>query len=261
MKNYHTHTFRCQHADGDVSDYAQVAVDKGFMLLGMTDHTPLPDNRWLYMRMGITALPAYVRAIDEARTKYPDLKILKGMECEWAPEYHNFFSEVLLGKYGFDYLILGCHFFPFQGRWLSSHGDIASPKILAAYTKFLVESMQSGLFTFVAHPDLFGLSYPVWDHNTEAASKEILSAAAQLSLPLEINGYGLMKRMVETPQGRRTAYPWFSFWQLARDFDITVVVNSDAHRPDYVDLGLKRGLEMVTNLGLKLANLDHLERR
>ena len=113
MKNYHTHTFRCNHADGDASDYAEAALNKGFTLLGISDHTPLPDNRWLYMRMGLSALPAYVRAIEEAQSKYTDLIILKGMECEWAPEYHNFFEDVLLGQYGFDYLILGSHFFPY----------------------------------------------------------------------------------------------------------------------------------------------------
>jgi histidinol-phosphatase (PHP family) len=261
LKNYHTHTFRCNHAEGDASDYAQAALDKGLTLVGITDHTPLPDNRWLYMRMGISALPVYARAIEESQTKYADLTILKGMECEWAPEYHNFFDEVLLGEYGFDYLILGCHFFPFQGSWLSSHGDIVNPRRLVAYTEFLMESMQSGLFAFVAHPDLFGLSYLEWDENTKAASREILSAAQELDLPLEINGYGLAKRKVRTKQGERTAYPWLPFWELSRDYKIKVIVNSDAHDPDYVDQGIVRGQDMAQSLGLRLANMEYLEGR
>ena len=117
LKNYHTHTFRCKHADGDVSDYAQAAVDKGLTVLGITDHTPLPDNRWLSIRMGVSALPAYAGAIDEVQAREPGLTILKGAECEWAPEYHGFFRDVLLGEYRFDYLILGCHFYPLRGRW------------------------------------------------------------------------------------------------------------------------------------------------
>ncbi|NLL44016.1 MAG: histidinol-phosphatase [Firmicutes bacterium] len=261
MKNYHTHTFRCKHAEGDVTDYARSAMKKGFTVLGMTDHTPLPDNRWLPIRMDIADLPAYVRAIEEAQNEYPDLKILKGMECEWAPEYHNFFAEVLLGKYGLDYLILGCHFFSYRGRWLSSHMDIINSKRLAAYTETLIESMRSGLFSFVAHPDLFGLSYLDWDKNTAAASKEVLSAAEELKLPLEINGYGLVSRKVQTSQGTRTAYPWLPFWELAADYDVTVIVNSDAHHPKSLDQGIERGREMARDLGLTLANLDHLERR
>ncbi len=261
MKNYHTHTFRCNHAEGDVSDYARSAVRKGLKVLGITDHTALPDNRWLFMRMAISALPTYVRAIEEAQSKYAELRILKGMECEWAPEYDSFFREVLLGEYGFDYLILGCHFFPYQGGWIGSHGDIVDSKRLVAYTNFLIESMETGLFSFVAHPDLFGLCYLEWDANTKAASEDILSAAAELKIPLEINGYGLMQKQVKTKTGKRTAYPWLPFWELAKDFDVKVIVNSDAHDPDSVDLGLREGQEMVERLGLTLANLDYLERR
>ncbi|HHT67929.1 MAG TPA: histidinol-phosphatase [Firmicutes bacterium] len=261
MKNYHTHTFRCNHADGDASDYAEAALNKGFTLLGISDHTPLPDNRWLYMRMGLSALPAYVRAIEEAQSKYTDLIILKGMECEWAPEYHNFFEDVLLGQYGFDYLILGSHFFPYGRSWLSSHGDITDASRLIAYTDFLIESMRSGLFAFVAHPDLFGLCYMDWDKNTEAASKEILSAAEELKIPLEINGYGLAKRRVRASTGERTAYPWYQFWELAAGYDITVVVNSDAHYPSHVDQGILKGREMAKSLGLTLANLEALQGR
>lgn len=259
LKNYHTHTFRCQHAEGDVADYAQMALEKGLSVLGIADHTSLPDNRWLTMRMASSALPTYVRAIDEAQVRYPDLTILKGMECEWTPEYHNYFKDELLGKYAFDYLILGCHFFPLRGRYASSHGEIVDSKSLAAYTEFLIQSMESGLFTFVAHPDLFGLSYSMWDQNTMAAARDILSAAQELELPLEINGFGIMKRRVETPAGYRTAYPWQPFWELAREYKITVIVNSDAHRPDYVDLGLKEGTAFAESLGLTLANLDYLE--
>lgn len=258
MKNYHTHTFRCNHAEGDAADYARAAVAKGLTVLGITDHTPLPDNRWLSMRMEISALPDYLRAIEEAQKNFAELSILKGAECEWAPEYHNFFQEVLLGEYELDYLILGCHFFPFQGSWLSSHGDIVDAKRLRAYTDFLVKSMQSELFAFVAHPDLFGLGYMEWDKNTEAASKDILSAATDLGIPLEVNGYGLAQHKVKTAKGQRTAYPWHPFWELATGYDITVIVNSDAHHPDHVDQGIQLGQEMVKGLGLKLANTDHL---
>lgn len=260
LKNYHTHTFRCNHAEGDAVDYARAAKEKGLTVLGITDHTALPDNRWLGMRMSITELPNYVRAIELAQEKYPDLTILKGMECEWSKDYHQFYENDLLGEYGFDYLILGCHFFTYNGSCLSSHSGIYNAKRLKAYTDFLIKSMESGLFAFVAHPDLFGLSYLEWDENTISASKDILTAAEALKLPLEINGYGLMKKTVETPQGSRPAYPWLKFWELAPDYNVTVVVNSDAHDPEYVDLGLQEGLEIVNKLGLELADLDYLQR-
>lgn len=261
LKNYHTHTFRCNHAEGDVLDYVKVAAQRAFKVLGFADHTPLPDNRWLFMRMDKSQLPVYNRAIEEAQEKYSELVILKAMECEWAPEYHNYFAEVLLGEYQFDYLILGSHFFPYRGSWLSSHMDVSIPEHLVAYTEHLIQSMQSGLFSIVAHPDLFGLTYLTWDENTISASKDILAAAEELKIPIEINGYGLIEKFIKTPTGIRNAYPWLEFWKLARDYKVTVVVNSDAHHPNNVDMGLREGTKLAKELGLELANLEHLEGR
>ena len=261
LKNYHTHTFRCKHAEGDAIDYAQGALRKGITVLGMTDHTALPDDRWLGMRMAYSELSSYAEAIERAQTYYPELTILKGMECEWSQDYQQFFVDVLLGEYNFDYLILGCHFFPYQGSFLSSHSGLYNEKRLVAYTDYLIKSMESKLFAFVAHPDLFGLSYLTWDANTEAAARDILSAAQELQIPLEINGYGLMRKIIETPEGSRSAYPWLNFWEIARDYAVTVVVNSDAHHPRDLDLGLREGLEIVETLGLQLADLEHLQRR
>ena len=108
---------------------------------------------------------------------------------------------------------------------------------------------------------IFGLSYLCWDENTVAASRDILSAAEELGMILEFNGYGLSKRIIDTPQGVRVAYPWQPFWEMAVDYDISVVVNSDSHSPEGVAFGVAEGMEKVKELGLKLADLDHLNRR
>ncbi len=261
MKNYHTHTFRCKHAEGDVIDYVRQAVAAGMSVLGMSDHTALPDDRWLRMRMAYSELPDYIEAINLARREYPELTILKGMECEWTPEYHAFFRDELLGEHDFDYLVLGCHYFPYNGTFISGHDDVVNARRLKAYAEFIISSMESGLFDFVAHPDLFGLSYLGWDENAAAASRDILGAAEKLRLPLEINGYGLCQRIINTPDGSRPAYPWLPFWRLAREYDIAVVVNSDAHHPAQVNSCLAEGRRFVDKLGLKLADLDYLHRR
>lgn len=259
LRNYHSHTYRCNHAEGDAVDYAREAVKQGLTVLGVTDHTPLPDGRWSGMRMALSELPEYLDAIKLAQEAYSELRILKGMECEWAEEYHSFYEEELLGRCELDYLILGTHFFPCNGSWCGSHSGIYNAERLRAYTEHLIRSMESGLFAMVAHPDLFGLAYLEWDENTEACTRDILKAAEELQIPLEINGYGFRKRPIDTPSGPRPAYPWLPFWELAADYDIRVVVNSDAHTPAEVGASLKEGLQMAQMLGLKTANLEHLE--
>ena len=67
VKNYHTHTWRCKHASGDVDDYCRAAVEQGLSVLGLSDHAALPDDRWPGVRMNFDELSSYCHAIDVAR--------------------------------------------------------------------------------------------------------------------------------------------------------------------------------------------------
>ncbi len=259
MKNYHTHTYRCKHAKGEVEDYVKKAIEEGITVLGISDHTPLPDNRWQEIRMSMDELDDYEKAIEESKKKYPEIKILKAMECEYAVEYDTFYREELLGKRQFDYLIAGTHAFLCDGEWVGVYGGITTKKRLKAYAEAVVQSMKADLFTFVAHPDLFGNAYEIWDEETIACSKYILEAAEDLQTPLEINGYGLRKDRIKTEQGIRCMYPWLPFWELASAYNITVVVNSDAHFPRDVAANIKEGLEIVEKYNLQLADFSYLE--
>lgn len=257
MKNYHTHTYRCHHALGDAVDYAKMAVAQGITVLGITDHTPLPDNRWPSMRMSLEEFPNYLQAIEQAQELYPQLTILKGLECEYAPEYHGFYQD-LLDQWGLNYLILGAHFFPCDGEWLGSHGSIISAKRLLAYADYVIKSMESGLFAFVAHPDLFGITYLDWDQDAEACSRDILVAAEELKIPLEINGYGFRKPKVMTQSGQRPTYPWLAFWEVAAEYQISIVATSDAHHPQDVAGNITDGLLIAERLKLGVADLSVL---
>lgn len=249
--NYHTHTYRCKHAEADVADYVKAAVDAGLEILGISDHTPLPDNRWIDIRMHMDELEGYIKAIDEARLNFSQLTILKGMECEYLKEYHNFYSEELLGKYKFDYLSASAHFFPYNGDWVSGW-EINTRKELAAYVEYVVQMMRTGLFDYVAHPDMFGGSYHTWDEDTIACSRYLLEAAETLRVPLEINAYGLRKHTITTSNGIRHMYPWEPFWELTSQYKVTVTVNSDAHRPEDIIGKMEDALNIADKYNLKL---------
>jgi histidinol-phosphatase (PHP family) len=256
--NLHTHTSRCKHASGNVVDYCLAAIDQGVPVLGFSDHTPLPDNRWLDVRMDFSELGAYSRDVDVARERFPELLILKGMECEYAKEYVAYYQDTLLGELGFDYLVGGAHYFPYRGEWLSVYGETRNAQTLRAYADYVVASMASGLFAFIAHPDLFGNACKRWDDDAVRCARDILQAAEALHMPLEINGYGLRKPMIDTPEGRRRQYPWMPFWRLAAEYDVTVVVSSDAHRPQDVKANMAEGLDIVQACQLLLASMDWL---
>lgn len=254
LKNYHTHTVRCKHATGTVADYIEAGIKLGMTEIGISDHTPLPNERWLSARMPMKDLGDYIEEIDLAIEKYPQIKILKAAECEYAPEYEAFYNEVLLQEHSFDYLVGGVHYVPYHGSWLGC-GEL-TPRHLGAFAKYTIESMESGLFSFMAHPDVFGYAGLSWDDNCVACSKDIFIAAQELNMVLEINGYGLRKQELKTPDGYRRPYPLSQFWELAQEYDIKVICNSDAHQPQDIAANIDEALMIAEENNLVLADTD-----
>ncbi len=253
--NYHTHTFRCKHATGDASDYAQAAWEAGLTTLGFSEHTPVPDGRWNEVRMDMDQLDSYDEAIRSAQEAFPGLNILKGMECDWIPEYNNFYKEEFREKRNYCYLIGSIHWFKSEGEWIFSYSPEAFGKA-REYADLLIEMIESESFDFIAHPDLFGLFSRKWNTETTAISRAICEAAKTYSIPLEINGYGFRKARIETAEGTRHAYPVEKFWEIASDYGIEAVCNSDAHRPEDVNKSIDLCLDIANRNFLPLAEFD-----
>ena len=72
--NYHTHTFRCGHAENVPDEaYLQRAVEQGFTVLGFSDHTPwqgLSPAVCRGVRMLPEELPGYFASIHALQEKY-----------------------------------------------------------------------------------------------------------------------------------------------------------------------------------------------
>lgn len=258
LENRHTHTHRCRHATGTVSDYARFAAGSGARILGVTDHVPWPDDQWLGVRMSYTELDAHVAEIEAARAAFPGLKILAGFECEFRPEYRAYLEDELLGRRNFRYLIGGLHWAPADGKWPYLENFVAERR-LSKYAGHAVKAMESGLFAFIAHPDLFGTWAGAWTDDAAACARDICAAAAALNVPLEINSYGMRKAAVKAGDSERPPYPWTPFWEIAAEYPVTVVCNSDAHEPEHLFAGIRECWALADRLGLQPADLSGLE--
>ena len=254
-RNYHTHTYRCQHAKGDCVDYARVASELGMEVLGFSDHTPLPDGRWSGVRMAMKQLDEYERAVADAREAYPDLRVLLGMECEYSQEFHAFFEDELLGRRGYDYLIGAGHYIGIDDSWYGSFDNAVAPENLRLYVDQVIATMECGLFAFIAHPDVYGCCNHVWNEDCAAAARDICQASVAAGVPLELNGYGLRKPWIDTPDGKRAMYPWEPFWEIAAEERVRMIINSDAHRPEHVGHGQAELGPWVRRLGLEIFDL------
>jgi len=254
-RNFHTHTYRCKHATGDCEDYAHEAVTAGVEALGFSDHTALPDHRWDNVRMHIDELEDYERSIRDAQCAFPELLVLMAMECEYTRDYHAFYQDELLGRREYDYLIGAGHYIGVDDHWYGAFEHATAPENLQRYVDQVVTTIESGLFAFIAHPDLFGCCNHEWNADCAAASRDICAAAVAHDLPLELNGYGIRKPWIDTATGRRAMYPWYPFWEVAAEHGCRVICNSDAHRPQDVAHGEVELHAIRDRLGLEEVDL------
>ena len=154
-----------------------------------------------------------------------------------CPKYRTYLEDELLGRHGFDYLIGGAHYYPDPGRapaadaWVGTYGGTTDARQLGAYAGHVVDMMESGLFAFIAHPDLFGNCYADWDEDTAACSRDIIAASKATGVPLEVNALGLRKQARRGPDPAFPLYPWRPFWELCAEYEVAVLVNADAHSP------------------------------
>tara|TARA_Y100001960_G_scaffold333627_1_gene439784 strand:+ start:2498 stop:3289 length:792 start_codon:yes stop_codon:yes gene_type:complete len=258
MRNLHSHTYRCKHASGDAVEYVSHALKTGVDTYGISDHTPLPGDRFNSHRMAMSELDDYHRAIKEAQHAFPDISVLAGLECEDFDDCRSFYEDEILGRRNFDYLIGAGHFTPLQGFWEDSYFGMTSAAKLRAYGDHLCAMMESPLYAFIAHPDVFGLSSGHWNENLKACSLDILAAAEVNETPLEINGGGFRKLAQKSGKETHPGFPLRQFWEAASDYRITVVCNSDAHHPADAMASIEECIHFAEELGLTIATDEEL---
>lgn len=245
IANYHTHTWRCNHARETEEDYVQAALDRGLEILGFSDHTPycFPEGYYSNFRMRPEELAGYCETVQKLQKKYSGrLSIPLGVEIEYYPAY---FDETLrmLRDSALEYFILGQHF---VGSELHEHycGLMTEDvRILERYCDQVVEALHTGLFSYLAHPDL-----PYFlgsDQDYRCQMRRICRAAKACGIPLEINLLGIeLERH----------YPDRRFWEVAGEEGCAVLLGCDAHDPQSLrDPGPEaKGRALAAEFGLQV---------
>lgn len=256
--NFHTHTKRCRHASGSEEDYIKSALLNRLSILGFSDHAPYPDID-LGRRMLFHELKDYLETVDALAIKYQnDITIRKGLEIEYLPEYRDYYEE-LLTKWNVEYLLMGEHFYinP-EGECANTYMISSSTEQYLAYARTIAEGMRTGLFKVVAHPDLYLLNPFAWNDDCKRAADLIIDTAVATDTILEYNANGFRWEQKNYPDGTRFPYPHDSFWQMAAQAPVRVIVGSDCHDPAYLwdeamELAYRNlqdfGIQPITDLG------------
>jgi len=250
--NYHTHTWRCNHAKGTEREYVEAALNRGLELLGFSDHAPYPFP-WYHLswfRMRTDQLSGYVETVCSLRDEFRDrIEIRVGLEAEYYPAY---FPELraMLQDSGVEYLLLGPHYLENEIGAHYSGNVTADENHLRQYCSQTMDAMQTGLFSCFAHPDLINFvgDERAWQKHIRQLCRE----AKNCAIPLEWNLLGVEK-------GRH--YPNLRFWEIAAEEGCSVILGCDTHDPAALPdtASEEKSLKLIRELGLTL--IDRLDLR
>ena len=223
IANYHTHTPRCNHATGSEREYVEAALGTELKILGFSDHSPcvFPGDYVSWHRMKINELDDYVATVLGLREEYKDrIQIPLGLELEYYPGRMGELMPILRDR-PIDYLLLGQHFLGDEVCEPYSGHATADEAILKRYCSQTIEGMQTGLFLYLAHPDL--IHYVGDDAVYRKHMRSICVEAKNCGMPLEWNLLGQCS-------GRN--YPDMRFWEIAAEEGCDVILGWDAHTPN-----------------------------
>ena len=142
-----------------------------------------------------------------------------------------------------EYLLLGQHYIGDEIGDQYSGWETADVQHLRRYCNQVADAMYTGLFTYLAHPDLIhfvGDTQVYRDH-----VRTICRASKDSGVPLEWNFLGMRA-------GRH--YPNMEFWHVAAEEGCDVVFGCDAHGPEEMnpDPWQQQAKEIVQQLGMHL---------
>jgi len=218
--NFHTHTYRCYHAEGKEREYIEAAIAAGIKEMGFSDHAPWIDPALGMERNYVVlydAVEDYFSTVRALREEYKDrITLYIGFEAECDPA-----DPKELISFGAEYLILGQHFYKTPEGYIYA-GFRGYEQYLPLYVDAVVAGVHSGYYTYVAHPDVF--NYRTGDPSVyQKEMLRICEASLETGVPLELNFLGIRQERY---------YPNPLFWELAGKTQAPVTFGMDAHEPD-----------------------------
>lgn len=258
LTNYHSH---CSFCDGraPLEEFVEEAIRQGFYSYGVSSHAPLPfPTQWT---MEWEQMEAYLDEFKNLRSKYADeIELYVGLEIDYLNEESNpsvaRFTELPLDyRIGSVHLLydaagevvdIDCSPAVFKER-VDRHfnGDVL--RVVRMYFDRLFRMVELGGFDILGHADKMhynascyhpGLLDEPW---YEALMKDYFSLVASRGYLVEIN--------TKAYDSLGTFYPNSRYWELMKEYQIKVLVNSDAHYPERINAGRMEALRLLQAKG------------
>ena len=118
------------------------------------------------------------------------------------------------------------------------------------YVNDVIEGINSGLFKYLCHPDLFMYSQNSWNDDLEFEARRLLKDCQDKNFPIELNICGMRR---PTYDGVHYGYPNRKFHELIKEYNLKVVLGIDAHDPVHFNNGdVAKALEFAKECGFEV---------
>lgn len=254
--NYHTHTERCHHAVGSDEDYVISAIKGGYEELGFSDHScwQYNSNFQSGIRMKVEEFDDYYQSITVLKEKYKDqIRIKIGLECEYFPEYMDWLQSFIREK-KLDYIIFGNHFCGSDEHRLYYGRICDNDEMLKQYVDDAIVGLSTGLYSYLAHPDLFMRGRHRFDAYAKQQSKRLCQWCKEHDVVLEYNLEGARCN----DEYHVVEYPYPEFWKIAAECGNKVIIGVDAHDNHSLERDDYRNQALTFLNELKLTIIDEI---
>ena len=245
-------------AEASMALSCEQALAAGIPAVAFTDH--LDFTTWTgedqiaaeqldprpYHRMRLLDVPGYLATLEECRGRYPDLRILSGVEIGEAHLWGASVAAVLASA-DLDRVLGSVHAIPFEGRLTAADqlfSRMPADKAMRLYFAEVVRLIEgSDVFEVLAHLDFPRRMWPAraaaYDETTfEPEYRAVLSALAASGRVLEVN--------TKSPMASVGLVRW---WREAGGRAVSF--GSDAHQPWRVGDKFKTAVDVVEAAGFR----------
>ena len=247
----HTHT-RGFDGRSTPAEMINQAKSQGFESIGISNHLIIHPEIFFTNFYPVAVARGYDRIYNynfrEAINKFVPHYSKRGMEVDFFPssEWEKDFKRAIKILQP-DYIIGAVHFVEHKGKLCNIH-DIAwaeptdQDAMLKKYWKKLGDAAESGLFTWLAHPDLpkklnLGTDYLKWHAYELGAAERILKSGTMVEFNTSIKD----NRMTTTN---------------LRDKNIPVIISDDAHRANQIGRDFNMAHAEIEKAGNTIVSLD-----
>ena len=265
FSSMHTHTDFCDGKD-DVETMCRAAYEKKLDAIGFSAHAPIERQTGLKSDWNLKEekVEQYVEAVLAEKKRWQGkLDVYLGYEADYIKGVRSPLDNDIKAL-NLDYIIGSVHYiFPQNGsepftvdgppeefeKGLKEGFNGGGEALMNCYYDALCEMITQGGFDILGHADIIKkncINKNYWNKKNEISrQREIAGLIAGSNIITEINTGGINRKKINE------TYPSLSFLRILKEFNIPVIITSDAHCSKDIDGNYDIALKTLIRAGFK----------